>query len=126
MLRPSNLALLLLLLISAAAAQSANKSKPSSVPGQEPGITTITSFDKDHTVIGWLEIVPLESKVYHSTRLLRVLVPANYFSPHNRSRSYPVLYLQDGQNLYDEATARSGEWHVDETVEHLVGGVPIP
>jgi len=71
-------------------------------------------------------MVPLESKIYHSTRLLRVLVPANYFSPHNRTRSYPVLYMQDGQNLFDAATSRSGEWHLDETVEHLVGGLKIP
>ena len=127
MLRLGILSLALYLLISSSlAAQQPHKSKPSGVPGQEPGITTITSFDKDHTVIGWLELVPLESKIYHSTRMLRVLVPANYFSPHNRSRSYPVLYMQDAQNLFDESTARSGEWHMDETVEHLVGGFKIP
>lgn len=91
-----------------------------------PGVTTITSFDKDHTVIGWLEIVPFESKIFHNKRMLRVLVPANYFSPHNRTRSYPVLYLQDGETLFDEATSPQGEWHVDETVEHLVGGFKIP
>ncbi len=119
-------AILLFLLLLPLAAQQPHKSKPKSVPGQEPGITTITSFDKDHTVIGWLEIVPLESRIYHSTRMLRVLVPANYFSPHNRGRSYPVLYMQDGQNLFDEATAHAGEWHMDETVEHLVGGFRIP
>jgi predicted alpha/beta superfamily hydrolase len=91
-----------------------------------PGVTTITSFDKDHTVIGWLEIVPFESKIFHNKRMLRVLVPANYFSPHNRTRSYPVLYLQDGEELFDEATSPQGEWHVDETVEHLVGAFKIP
>jgi len=92
----------------------------------EPGVTTITSFDQDHTVIGWLEIVPFESKIFHNKRMLRVLVPANYFSPHNAHRSYPVLYLQDGQNLFDEKTSSQGEWHVDETVEHLVGAFKIP
>ncbi len=127
MLRLGILSLALYLLISSSlAAQQPHKPKPKSLPGQEPGITTITSFDKDHSVIGWLEIVPLESKIYHSTRMLRVLVPANYFSPHNRRRSYPVLYMQDGQNLFDDATSHSGEWHVDETVEHLVGAFSIP
>jgi len=106
-------------------AQSA-KSRTKAPPGSTPGVTTITSFDKDHTVIGWLEIVPFESKIFHNTRMLRVLVPANYFSPHNAHRSYPVLYLQDGQELFDEATSPKGEWHVDETVEHLVGGFKIP
>jgi predicted alpha/beta superfamily hydrolase len=109
-------------------AQDTAKSKPKtkSVSPYIPGVTTITSFDKDHTVIGWLEIVPFESKIYHEQRTLRVLVPANYFSPHNAHRSYPVLYLQDGQNLFDDVTSHSGEWHVDETVEHLVGGFKIP
>lgn len=124
MRKPFLAALLLLAVVSAAAAQQ--PSKPKSPEGYIPNVTTITSFDKDHTVIGWLEVVPFESKIYHQTRTLRVLVPANYFSPHNRSRSYPVLYMQDGQNLFDEATAHSGEWHMDETVEHLVGGFKIP
>src|SRR5450755_2221270 len=101
--------------------------KPSSkTPNVTPGTTTIASFDKNHTVVGWLEIIPFESKIFHNTRMLRVLVPANYFSPHNAHRSYPVLYMQDGQNLFDETTSNTGEWHVDETVEHLVGGFKIP
>ena len=108
------------------AQQPMPKKKASSSAAATPGVTTITSFDKDHTVVGWLEIVPFESKIFHNTRMLRVLVPANYFSPHNAHRSYPVLYMQDGQNLFDEATSHAGEWHVDETVEHLVGGFKIP
>src|SRR6201999_3870761 len=107
-------------------AQSGSKSKVKSPPTYIPGATTITSFDKEHTVVGWLEIFPFESKIFHNTRMLRVLVPANYFSPRNALRSYPVLYLQDGQNLFDEVTSRTGEWHVDETVEHLVRGFKIP
>ncbi len=107
-------------------AQNAKPRTKTQSTADAPGVTTITSFDKDHSVIGWLEIVPFESKIFHNTRMLRVLVPANYFSPHNAHRSYPVLYLQDGQNLFDEATSPKGEWHVDETVEHLVGGFKIP
>ena len=34
-------------------------------------------------------------------------------------RRYPVLYLQDGQNVFDEATAYAGEWGVDETLNQL-------
>ena len=110
-------------------AQDSAKPKPSKAKAPStyiPNVTTITSFDKDHTVVGWLEIIPFESKIYHETRTLRVLVPANYFSPRNARRSYPVLYMQDGQNLFDANTSFAGEWHVDETVEHLVGGFKIP
>ena len=36
-------------------------------------------------------------------------------------RHYPVLYLQDGQNLFDAATAFAGvEWGVDETAQRLI------
>jgi predicted alpha/beta superfamily hydrolase len=34
-------------------------------------------------------------------------------------RRYPVLYLQDGQNVFDEATSYAGEWGVDETLSQL-------
>ena len=104
--------------------QEKPKAKPRPAPGSPT--TSITSFDTGHTVVGWVDIIPFESKIFHNTRMLRVLVPANYFSPHNAHRSYPVLYLQDGQNLFDDTTSNSGEWHVDETVEHLVGSFKIP
>ena len=122
------IAMLLATSLAVTAPLTAQNGKPKSKAqsANTPGVTTITSFDKDHTVIGWLEIVPFESKIFHNTRMLRVLVPANYFSPHNAHRSYPVLYLQDGQSLFDEATSPQGEWHADETVEHLVGGFKIP
>ena len=111
--------------ISGAFAHAQAKSKPKAT-NTTAATSTVTSFDAGHTVVGWVEIIPFESKIFHNTRMLRVLVPANYFSPHNAHRTYPVLYLQDGQNLFDEATSPSGEWHVDETVEHLVGSFKIP
>jgi predicted alpha/beta superfamily hydrolase len=58
--------------------------------------------------------------------MLRVFLPGNYFSPHNRTRRYPVLYLQDGQNVFDKATSFSGkEWEADEAVNHLVSEFKI-
>ncbi len=105
------------------AQKSANRGTSPLAP---PGTKVITSFDQDHNVVGWLEIFPFESKILHNTRMIRVLVPANYLSPHNAHRSYPVLYMQDGQNLFDEATAAHGEWQMDDTVEHLVGAFKIP
>ena len=34
-------------------------------------------------------------------------------------RRYPVLYLQDGQNVFDAATSFAGEWGVNETLDSL-------
>ena len=39
-------------------------------------------------------------------------------------RRYPVLYLQDGQNVFDDATAYAGEWGVDETLNQLAATSP--
>lgn len=35
------------------------------------------------------------------------------------TRRYPVLYMQDGQNLFDRNTSFSGEWEVDESLNAL-------
>src|SRR5690606_33431334 len=35
------------------------------------------------------------------------------------TKKYPVLYMQDGQNLFDNKTAYSGEWQIDETLNKL-------
>ena len=38
-----------------------------------------------------------------------------------RARRYPVLYLNDGQNLFESATSFTGvEWQVDETADRLI------
>jgi predicted alpha/beta superfamily hydrolase len=60
---------------------------------------------------------------FHSRHLehdhdLIVHLPPNYGKSDTR---YPVLYLQDGQNLFDRATAFAGqEWGADETADALV------
>lgn len=51
-------------------------------------------------------------------RRVWVYLPADY---KNSDKRYPVIYMHDGQNLFDELTAvgRSGpiEWRVDETID---------
>lgn len=49
-------------------------------------------------------------------RKIRIYVPPNYA---NSDKRYPVLYMHDGQNLFDTATAYAGEWKVDETMNAL-------
>ncbi len=53
-------------------------------------------------------------------RRLIVYLPPNY-EAHQRHH-YPVLYLQDGQNVFDGATSfiPGQEWFVDETAEWLI------
>ncbi|WP_298509267.1 alpha/beta hydrolase-fold protein [uncultured Kordia sp.] len=52
----------------------------------------------------------------NKTRKIQVYLPPNYA---NTTESYPVLYMHDGQNVFDKATSYSGEWEVDETLNSL-------
>jgi predicted alpha/beta superfamily hydrolase len=59
------------------------------------------------------------SKILRNRRDILVYLPPDYrrFS----GRHYPVLYLHDGQNVFDAATAFGGvEWGVDETAQQLI------
>jgi enterochelin esterase-like enzyme len=73
------------------------------------------------TSTGDLEIISFASKVFAAPRSLRILLPAGYHLPENRNRRYAVLYLNDGQNLFDICTSifNREEWRVDETVNEL-------
>lgn len=51
------------------------------------------------------------------TRRVLVYLPADYVA--QPKRRYPVLYVHDGQNVFDEATSFSGEWGIDETLDRL-------
>lgn len=50
-------------------------------------------------------------------RPVQVWLPPNY--ERDTERRYPVLYLHDGQNVFDAAAA-GAEWQVDETAQRLV------
>ena len=59
------------------------------------------------------------SKILGNHRDVLVYLPRGY-SRFSRRR-YPVLYLQDGQNVFDAATSFAGvEWGVDETAQRLI------
>jgi predicted alpha/beta superfamily hydrolase len=54
-----------------------------------------------------------------NSRALRIYLPPSYAE--NPAKRYPVLYMHDGQNLFDAKTASFGvEWGVDETMNRLV------
>lgn len=58
------------------------------------------------------------SKILANERRIWVWLPPGY--EQNAETRYPVLYLQDGQNLFDNATSFAGEWRADETAGRLV------
>jgi predicted alpha/beta superfamily hydrolase len=61
-------------------------------------------------------LAPLHMPTLDRERTLRIYLPPSY---ENGERRYPVLYMHDGQNLFDDATSYVGEWGVDETLNEL-------
>ncbi len=49
-------------------------------------------------------------------RKIWIYLPPDYYTT---TKTYPVLYMEDGQNLFDNATSFSGEWQIDETLNTL-------
>jgi enterochelin esterase-like enzyme len=60
--------------------------------------------------------------VFGNKRLLRVWLPPGYSEPVAAAKRYPVLYLFDGQMLFDRCTSQPfpDEWRVDETMTELI------
>lgn len=72
-----------------------------------------------HTLTGNIRFHPeFPSKLLGNRRDVLVYLPPGYV----RSRArYPVLYLHDGQNVFDARTSFAGvEWGADETAQRLI------
>ncbi len=74
----------------------------------------------EHTLTGNIQRHKgFESRTLGNRRDVLVYLPTGY--RRFLRRHYPVLYLQDGQNVFDAATAFGGvEWSVDETAQRLI------
>jgi len=68
-----------------------------------------------HGVVGTImQLTGLHSPQLDNTRDILVYLP----SDHGRDdRRFPVIYMHDGQNLFDPATSFAGEWAVDQIME---------
>lgn len=65
------------------------------------------------SVLDTLFMMPEVNDIPHKIWLY---LPPNY---KKTSKTYPVIYMHDAQNLFDAKTAYSGEWGVDETLNEL-------
>ncbi len=50
-------------------------------------------------------------------RKIRIWLPDGY--DENYETGYPVLYMHDGQNLFESSTSYAGEWFIDESLSKL-------
>ena len=100
--QPAALTFLALLLAASPAALAADEPQAPRASTALPGVSLLGA--------------PLEMPGLKRTRQLRLYLPPGYAASGKR---YPVLYMHDAQNLFDNATAYSGEWKVDETLDVL-------
>lgn len=66
------------------------------------------------------KIASIESKVLGRSRDILVYLPPDYARQYQRR--YPVIYLHDGQNVFDGATSfiPNQEWRADETAQGMI------
>ncbi|MFN2341181.1 MAG: alpha/beta hydrolase, partial [Halanaerobium sp.] len=59
------------------------------------------------------------SEVLNNKRKIRIYLPPSYSTQKNKY--YPVLYVHDGQNVFNAAESYSGEsWNLHQTAEQLI------
>lgn len=88
----------------------------------------------EYSIAGWKDDYPVKPKPYTASPQVRIVdtafkmpslgnkkriwvyLPKTYASS---NKTYPVLYMHDGQNLFNEQTAPFGEWGIDECLDSL-------
>lgn len=88
-----------------------------------------------YTIDAWQDNFARAERKHTASKNVQVIDTAFFMPQLNRSRRiwvylppsyrmskkiYPVIYMQDGQNLFDEYTAGFGEWGIDETLDSIV------
>jgi predicted alpha/beta superfamily hydrolase len=81
---------------------------------QQAGNTT----ENEHTTTPQVHILDEHFNLpeLQSERRVWLYLPAEY---DHTDKHYPVIYMQDGQNLFDQYTASYQEWAVDELMDTL-------
>ncbi len=73
---------------------------------------------KNSTTAKNVAVLPDEFYIPQLNRKRRIWIylPPDY---HTLQKKYPVIYMHDGQNIFDTSTSFSGEWEVDETLNKI-------
>lgn len=70
---------------------------------------------KEHTIVGNVLIADnFPMLPFNTLRNIWIYLPPNYDTV---DTEFPVLYMHDAQNLFDDSTSYIGEWGIDEAME---------
>lgn len=96
-----------------------NRSQPNNSGTVDIPVADWADTKGSHTATAQVSVLTSQLWLKSLKRFRRIWVclPPDYQS--NPARRYPVIYLHDGQNLFDAATSFSGEWKVDEALASL-------
>lgn len=74
--------------------------------------------EKKHTATERVYVISEQFEMPQLGRQRRVWIylPAGYEAD---KKKYPVIYMHDGQNLFDEYTSSYGEWGIDELMDRI-------
>jgi predicted alpha/beta superfamily hydrolase len=84
-----------------------------------PDDATTSPTGPEHTLTGDIRVhEAFHSEYLGHDRTIIVYLPPGYDEA--TAERYPVLYLHDGQNVFDRATSVGEEWRVDETAQAMI------
>lgn len=69
-----------------------------------------------------VSVISIEAPQLGTTKKIWLYLPENYQAG---KKKFPVIYMHDGQNLFDAKTSYAGEWQVDETLDSLKAQVIV-
>lgn len=105
---PSILLLLLIFVACKKKVEKPESEQPKTEERQSTKSENVTILDKEFGVTN------LDGEIVN--RKIWLYLPPDY---QNSTEKYPVIYMHDGQNLFDAATSYAGEWDVDGILNDL-------
>src|SRR5262245_44069914 len=91
---------------------------------ERPGAGPPTAAAETSEVTGTIKRLQVQGgagTAMGQTRDILVWLPPGYEDAKNANRTYPVLYLHDGQNIFSKPPTAPAEWHADEIATDLIG-----
>ncbi len=80
------------------------------------------SYSQESTASKQVSSFVIDAPQLKTQKKIWLYLPKDYA---NSAKKYPVIYMHDGQNLFDDKTSYVGEWHVDETLDSISAQVIV-
>ena len=79
---------------------------------------SMTYIHEEKTIKG-LHVFKMDAPQLETKKMIRIWLPKDYEA--NLEKRYPVIYMHDGQNLFEKATSGYGEiWDAHTAIENLI------